>query len=175
MKRKCLIVSALFAVLCIAQTASAWYAPSLQRWINRDPINEIASLTPNIRRRNIDLRRTELNLHEFVGNDPISNTDLLGLDIIYWPPRNIEGNCSEREKRECKDACFKIGLVAVGCTVQIIHTVTDVWSNGIETHWTDHWWRIATCRCKDPRSCPPPPPNLGKGRNDPPPIFPPRW
>jgi len=64
-KRKCVIVSVLFAMLCIAQTASAWYAPGLQRWINRDPIEEEGGV----------------NLYAFAGNEPTEFIDSWGTQI----------------------------------------------------------------------------------------------
>jgi len=44
--------------------ASAFYDPGLQRWPNRDPIQELGGY----------------NLYEFVGNNPVLFIDLLGLD-----------------------------------------------------------------------------------------------
>jgi hypothetical protein len=61
-KRLIVIVSALFAVLCLAQTASAFYAPNLQRWVNRDPIGE----------------RGDKNLYRFTENAPSNKHDRLG-------------------------------------------------------------------------------------------------
>jgi RHS repeat-associated protein len=41
-----------------------WYHPDQGRFINRDPIGEQGGL----------------NLYAFVGNDPVNNWDLLGMD-----------------------------------------------------------------------------------------------
>lgn len=71
------ILLALLATLTLAAQARAvgyWgrdYDPNLQRWIQRDPIGE----------------RGGLNLYGFVGNNPLSNVDPLGLnsEIIAGP------------------------------------------------------------------------------------------
>jgi len=47
-----------------------FYSPSLQRWINRDPIQEMGGL----------------NLYRPMGNDPLGFVDPLGLDYHYTPP-----------------------------------------------------------------------------------------
>ena len=49
-----------------------WYAPNLQRWINRDPIEE----------------KGGLNLYSFVGNSPVVWSDAFGMDQWPkpWPP-----------------------------------------------------------------------------------------
>ena len=52
----------LFVLIC-HQTASAYYDPGVQRWINRDPEGESQSL----------------NLFEFVSDSPVSHVDALGL------------------------------------------------------------------------------------------------
>ena len=46
-----------------------FYDPSLQRWLNRDPIGE----------------RGGINLHAFVFNDPLDQADRFGLDIQFCP------------------------------------------------------------------------------------------
>ena len=53
-------------------TASAFYDPGAQRWINRDPIEE----------------KGGVNLYRFVENEPIDKTDILGLDgsIVHFNP-----------------------------------------------------------------------------------------
>jgi RHS repeat-associated protein len=69
------ILLALLATLALASQAYAvgyWgrdYDPNLQRWIQRDPIGE----------------RGGLNLYGFVGNNPISFVDPLGLDPTFSP------------------------------------------------------------------------------------------
>jgi len=53
------------AILFATHTAQAFYNPSTGRWLSRDPIEEAGSD----------------NLYGFVGNKPVSTTDLLGLVI----------------------------------------------------------------------------------------------
>jgi RHS repeat-associated protein len=52
-----------------------FYDPLTQRWPNRDPIEDIGGT----------------NLYGFVGNNPISRVDILGLippmDVPWWPPQ----------------------------------------------------------------------------------------
>jgi hypothetical protein len=86
-KRRKVIVSALFALLCLAQTASAFYAPNLQRWVNRDPIGEKGF---ELARRRHDRPQFLAwytlkwgqrlpNLHRYVGNKPLETVDPFGL------------------------------------------------------------------------------------------------
>ena len=84
-------------VLVTAQIASAYYCPATGRWLSRDPIGEPgfqtlqmasvvqpvaspAQLPPSrwIRRDQITERGGQ-NLYRFVGNNPISSIDVLGL------------------------------------------------------------------------------------------------
>ena len=51
------------AFMCMAEVANAFYDPGLQRWINRDPIQEEGGI----------------NLYGFVCNDPLNSIDTLGL------------------------------------------------------------------------------------------------
>jgi uncharacterized protein RhaS with RHS repeats len=61
----------LFIVCCVfwlagLTDASAFYNTETGRWLSRDPIEE----------------RGGINLYGFVGNDPVNNSDYLGLDFI---------------------------------------------------------------------------------------------
>jgi hypothetical protein len=71
-KRGIVIISVLFAVLCLAQTASAFYAPNHQRWVNRDPIEEAGGV----------------NLYAFCANGPIDKYDSDGQKISILPRRD---------------------------------------------------------------------------------------
>src|SRR5262249_45287514 len=59
-----------------------FYAPDLQRWINRDPINELGFKTLNAGDEGIHLDE-ELNLYAFVNNRPIDGTDPKGTSCDY--------------------------------------------------------------------------------------------
>jgi RHS repeat-associated protein len=62
----------------LAGPASGYYDPSVQRWLNRDPINEpgFKLLTRNTR---AFIAEEEKNLYGFVMNDPTSHLDARGL------------------------------------------------------------------------------------------------
>jgi RHS repeat-associated protein len=68
----------LLVFLGSALGAHAWYDPSMQRWINRDPIREqgfeLARAT-----KNVSQGTSVVNLHTFQGNDPVGRIDALGL------------------------------------------------------------------------------------------------
>jgi len=63
-----LILVALLAYWVGLCNASAFYDPGTQRWLNRDPFGEIGGI----------------NMHEYVGNQPISNLDPDGR--FAWVP-----------------------------------------------------------------------------------------
>ena len=91
-KRRTVIVSALFAVLCLAQTASAFYAPNLQRWVNRDPKHEDGGI----------------NLYEFAVNRPIDKFDPLGLAVpvcVCW----VKVYCIRTMTTQTSLRCITIG------------------------------------------------------------------
>ena len=87
--RQLTLGSAMVFTLFTTQTASAWYTPSAQRWITRDPLGE-----PGFQGiRHVALNKStsghltvgaELiagaNLYWYIGNRPISVTDPFGLE-----------------------------------------------------------------------------------------------
>jgi len=112
-------IAILFALLT-AQAALAWYDPSTQRWLSRDPIGEpgfealriatqTASLPPSVspqmlnrwivrdpvpQIKNKKLFSDAPNRYLFVGNNPINFTDELGLTPYHgdYPPGNVPWN-----------------------------------------------------------------------------------
>jgi len=96
MKRRIAGCSVLFAVLWTVQTASAWYAPGLQRWINRDPIGELGFESIHRAQEFSDEQKTVavsdaivgagegVNLYAYVHNTPLNEIDPLGL--VSLPP-----------------------------------------------------------------------------------------
>jgi RHS repeat-associated protein len=67
----------LFALLSVTQLASAFYDPSLGRWLTRDPLGEPGFEAP--RRRMGNALGDGPNSYAFVGQNPVSRLDALGL------------------------------------------------------------------------------------------------
>lgn len=63
------------ALLFSVGTASAYYDPAMQRWLNRDPIGENGGI----------------NLYCHVGDNPVNRVDPLGLLVIIPPPGLMSG------------------------------------------------------------------------------------
>ncbi len=70
-----------------------WYAPNLQRWLNRDPIGETGFET--IRNPVVHEYADGPNLYTFVLNDPFDKVDYLGLASggPYHPPSGVSLSC----------------------------------------------------------------------------------
>ena len=68
------VLLAYWAGLC---NASAFYEPGAQRWVNRDPINEIGFDILSGKYR-ISLKE-EQNLYAFIRNSPLTRNDIEGL------------------------------------------------------------------------------------------------
>ena len=65
--------------ILFGQSASAFYDPSIQRWLNRDPIGESGGIF----------------LYQFISNDPLGYVDIHGLRkdpaCVAWCRANYEG------------------------------------------------------------------------------------
>jgi hypothetical protein len=92
--RNSIIALALFVLLWMAEPASAFYSPSAQRWVNRDPIQEAGGM----------------NLYAFSVNDSVDRFDPTGLAITF------SRECNAEEKLICTGQCFPDGVKS--CTVQ---------------------------------------------------------
>ena len=153
-----LMVVALLAYWLGLCNASAFYDPGAQRWVNRDPLGEMA----------------DKNLYRMVGNQTPDGVDIFGLLTLRWPPPPPEGNCDEQDIADCKAKCLaNNGMYLKKCTAKYWKQIISYWSNGIQTIWTEQWYKSVTCECGDPRSCPPPDP--GTGHQNDPPRLPPQW
>ena len=67
------------ALTGLLPSASAFYAPAEQRWVNRDPIGELGF--ERIRRHTGTVQHADLNRYQFIANDPIGNLDAFGLKL----------------------------------------------------------------------------------------------
>ena len=96
LKRKLASSLTLFILLSTTQLASAFYDPSLGRWINRDPVEEIAFQNQTRRHRSADYFRG--NLYWCMVNNPINKLDSWGLQIRF------DSGCGEQEIQDIRDA-----------------------------------------------------------------------
>lgn len=90
-----------FVALLCATTASAFFDPGTQRWMNRDPIQEEGSI----------------NLYQFVENDPNGRVDWFGLrgaeDLCHRPTvdeaaNNAAKSCNYKSRREDREYCGNV-------------------------------------------------------------------
>jgi len=80
LKRKIVSSLVLLAFLSVTQFASAFYDPSLGRWLNREPLSDFRSLVNSgIEVLNVS---AELNLFQFVRNEPNQSVDRWGLKWV---------------------------------------------------------------------------------------------
>lgn len=103
----CLPIILVAAIVSIVEAAHAFYDPGLQRWVNRDPLGDIASLplTTATIKPNIEVEQNEVmtndefqdawirvngNLYGAIGNSALNLIDPSGLDA------NSYANCIER-------------------------------------------------------------------------------
>jgi hypothetical protein len=89
----------LLALLTAPHLASAYYDPGVQRWINRDPINELGfEALPRGRGAAIMIGASHSpGLFTFVGNQPVRNLDIFGLEIFIPPPSFPKGGAVNGE------------------------------------------------------------------------------
>jgi len=96
-----LLIGTSLLALWIPKSASGFYDPAVQRWINRDPIGE----------------RGGGNLYSFVANDPLNDADSLGL--VSWQSiedmvRSLNAMLQTRECKCCKNEVSRVDLTING-------------------------------------------------------------
>jgi len=79
LKLKFVSTFAVWVFLSAAQLASAFYDPSLGRWLNRDPLGEPGAA---LRHWVNSDRDTGYNLYAYVGNRPMGAIDAFGLAYV---------------------------------------------------------------------------------------------
>lgn len=132
------LVMAAFVVTTVQQ-AAAWYSPSQQRWINRDPIEEQGGL----------------NLYGFVRNAPTHKHDSFGLYFGGGPPPDPDkpaetpDECAQRIYEEVRDGprpdiedpSNRYGHCLASCRItrecgagRFVAWIAGDW-------WRDPWWK----------------------------------
>ena len=99
-----------------------FYDPSLQRWINRDPLADSSFLARNLIPLGLRLLIPQgeilegANLYELTGNDPENKTDSLGLAMGPPVPPRGAPPCFRPPASCSRSACLKgCQYVAVTC------------------------------------------------------------
>ena len=114
------IFSIIFLLLTV-QAALAWYDPSTQRWLSRDPIGEsgFEALRAAVQTASIPasqpsssrwIKRDSLSLYTFVNNDPLTTIDPDGQFPWKWPwnwnkndVKNVEKDIWDKGLDKLKD------------------------------------------------------------------------
>lgn len=118
-----------------------FYDPNLQRWVNRDPIQEVGNETARL---NYNNRQPNIipNLFFAVLNDPIDKIDMLGLMTFTSP-------CSAEHLKLAQRLCAFLGQGVLECAEY------DSYYTDGEMQVHEEGW---VYRCGKPPPPPPPPP-----------------
>jgi RHS repeat-associated protein len=156
-----------------SHTASAFYDPGTQRWLNRDPRGESGSIV--LRYVKIrELNHEKQNLFLFALNNPLYYVDPFGLYDWGYPFSGSVNNCSDKPVIVLIDGRYY--TLAPGQATPPDADVDGVWIDG-KFYKVSGGSTVDTCNppgemCKPKsRGAPtnnPPPPNL-------PPYTPPKW
>ena len=114
-----------FVTLLCATSASAFYDPGTQRWLNRDPVKEVGVSLIAARDLTADLAVYE-SLYCFVQNEPTDKADPWGLDAYCYVMRSpLPPRTSTRFPYlipRCQQWMFCIDN---SCRFYVRHTVTE--------------------------------------------------
>ncbi len=77
----------LLVLLLPTARASAYYDPGVQRWINRDPAEEVGFKM--LESKAFGEAPQAANLYTYVGGDPIDRLDACGLFESQWPANSV--------------------------------------------------------------------------------------
>lgn len=77
-------------VVCSARTASAFYDPGMQQWLNRDPLADLGFQTTRTLRTSLFHSR-DWRSYQYVFNEPLRFFDAFGLIPIMAPPSSSSG------------------------------------------------------------------------------------
>ena len=114
-----LVGMVLLALLSSSHMASAYYDPGVQRWVNRDPLEETGGI----------------NLYRFVLNQPLSQIDPFGeTDIPAWCPFVGGG-------RVCNDSDHDIIVMTGNGDYHVLHPgeCTSRWDD-CDGYWDNGIW-----------------------------------
>jgi RHS repeat-associated protein len=103
--------------------ASAFYNPQLQRWLNRDPIDESGS---QLLRKQSGIELPSANPYQFAYNNALKDIDPYGLQSvppIPTPPPTPGGSCTVTEVAKCSATCRRLGASG-SCFVRTVYLPT---------------------------------------------------
>jgi hypothetical protein len=109
-----LIAWLLLSTRALIPDAQAYYDPSLQRWINRDPIGE----------------KGGMNLYQYVGNSPLARTDPNGEQFVPGTPNspvppNFEGKSCGDVEIQCESGTYKVPVYEQSLAAEAILLLGD--------------------------------------------------
>jgi len=139
--RNYFIAVALFLFLWTVQPASAFYAPNLQRWVNRDPLGEEGFEVLRGGENSVFGHGVgAINRYQFICNNPINSVDPDGLTgwslnnpARWWDPNapDFDPCLPGPDRRDCFILCATgvgTGAVSIGIGSGGIGTVgTGIW------------------------------------------------
>jgi len=100
-------------------TASAYYDPAMQRWLNRDPLGETGFEALGTERWN-SLPSDSANCYVFLRNNPVSFVDLSGLAVNDPPPCAPYPECDyPKPPPSTPPSCPSYETCANNCKIQV--------------------------------------------------------
>ena len=108
-----LIILALLIYCSGLCTASAFYDPGAQRWVNRDPFEEIGFTIKQNRWVYLPLNEEFSNMYIFIRNEPIDYFDYFGLTSLLYYVGCFNKEVNPTPEKQC--TCLCVGTTDNEC------------------------------------------------------------